>query len=592
MPRKATSGQNDVKTLYPKLMLDWDYKKNSIDPSTVLPGSGIRINWKCHKCGQCWDAVLCSRVNGKGCPYCAGLRPIKGKTDLATMYPEVAIRWNYSKNHGLTPSDVTYASTKNVWWTCEQGHEYEQKIKKKTLRGSGCPICSGHRTVVGVNDFGTVYPEIAKEWHPTKNGDKTPAMFSPKNGYKAWWKCKYGHEWQTSIHDRSSGTGCPLCKTRFSTSYAEQAIYFYVRKLYPDAISRYKDLFNNQMELDVYIPSKKVAIEYDGANWHNSNTSHEREKFKYETCQANEIFLIRVKEHTKEAWHDVANTTYYLKSHDRNELQRIIQDILDKLDSESNLWSRKNSNKLHSKIVVDFNKDNNEILSYLRQVPNSLVELRPDLVDEWHPTKNGDLKPEYFGINSNEKVWWKCKVCQHDWKTTIIHRAGKRNSGCPECAKAISGKTFTKVMIQSRGSLFDHNPEICKEWDYEKNTMTPDKVMVNTNKKYWWKCKECGYSWESSPNNRCSKGVGCPHCSGRVPMPGIDDFKTLFPNLASEWDYERNQGKNPEQYLPKSGIKVWWKCPICGHRWENIIRNRVNTKGLCPNCKSINNATI
>ncbi len=135
------------------------------------------------------------------------------------------------------------------------------QIDRRTLRGSNCPICSGHRTVKGINDFATVYPEMAKEWHPTKNGDKTPDMFSSKNGYRAWWMCKYGHEWQQTIHVRSTGTGCPYCKNRYSSSFAEQAIFFYVSKVYPDAINRCKEFFDNNMEFDIYIPSLETAIE-------------------------------------------------------------------------------------------------------------------------------------------------------------------------------------------------------------------------------------------------------------------------------------------------------------------------------------------
>ena len=359
--------------------------------------------------------------------------------DLKSTYPQIAEEWCYSKNEGLGPQDFTYGSGKLVWWKCPNGHEYQQYIKKRTLRGYNCPICSGHRTVVGINDFATVYPLIAAEWHPTRNGNNEPSMFSASNGFRAWWKCKYGHEWEATIHDRSSGTGCPYCKTRYSSSFAEQAIYYYVKKLCPDAKSRYRDCFDNGMEFDIFIPSRNVVIEYDGGYWHNSEDTHRKEAYKYRICESKGIFLIRVKEETGEKWTDVANTIFYYPPKDRKQLQNIIQGIIDTLDPTSNMFTRKHIQDYHSWITVDLDRDKDQIMDYLCEIPNSITDLRPDLIDEWNYEKNGNLTPELFGINSNERVWWRCRKCGHIWKTSIIHRAGKRNSGCPECAKAQKG---------------------------------------------------------------------------------------------------------------------------------------------------------
>jgi rubrerythrin len=507
-----------------------------------------------------------------------------GDNDLKTRYPIIAKEWHPSKNGELKPEDVSYGSKKMVWWLCPKGHVYDMAVCKRTLRGSNCPICSGHRTESGTNDFATVYQEIAKEWHPTKNGDKTPDMFSSKNGYRAWWVCRYGHEWQATIHDRTSGTECPECKNRYTTSYPEQALFYYVKQLCPDAENRYKNLFDNGMEFDVYIPSRKVAIEFDGAYWHKSEESHKKERYKYSVCQKHGIFLFRIKEETGIEWRDVADVIYYLKPRDEEKLQNIIQGIIDTLDPVSNPWTKKNINKYHSDLIVNLKRDKSAILEYLKNIPNSLVVLRPDLVQEWHPTKNGKLTPDLFGINSNESAWWRCKKCGHEWKTLIIHRAGKRNSGCPECAKTKKGETFTKNKAIERGSLAEKKPELLKQWAYDLNKVLPTEIAVNYNKKAWWRCDICGYEWESSPNNR-NKNVGCPCCSGRVPKIGENDLKTVNPDLAKEWDYSRNE-KGPEEYKPNSGKKAWWICGSCGHSWEAEIRSRNRGHG-CPECARI-----
>lgn len=498
---------------------------------------------------------------------------------------QLIAEWDWEKNDeiGLSPNKATCGSAKKAWWKCSSGHSFYKSIDKMHKNHS-CPICSGHKTVTGVNDFATCYPEIAKEWHPTKNCDVLPTDISKKNGRKVWWLCEYGHEWQATPKDRANDrTGCPICSSRRNTSFPEQAIYYYVKKLYPDAINRYKGVFDNGMELDIYIPSIQLGVEYDGGAWHNNEESHFKERTKYEICQNKNIFLIRVKERYTN-WNDVADAIYYIPNRrNRKNLSEIIQAILDSIDRASNMWTRKKPLQYHSEILVDLERDENEIKEYLTAIPNSLVELKPDLVEEWNYAKNGNLRPDMFGINSNDYVWWKCKICGHEWRTSIIHRGGKRNSGCPECSKELRGKSFVKSKVAERGSLADNNPMLAKEWHPTKNkNLMPSDITGKRFKNVWWLCSKCGYEWEASPNNR-SKGVGCPCCSGCVPKTGENDFQTLYPELSMEWHHEKNSPKMPNEFLPKSGKKVWWKCSICGFEWETEIRNRTNGHG-CPKC--------
>ena len=80
------------------------------------------------------------------------------------------------------------------------------------LKGVGCSCCRGLTVVKSINDIATTNPEIATEWHPNRNGDLLPTMVSSGSHKKVWWKCKYGHEWQSTVEKRKAGTGCPICK--------------------------------------------------------------------------------------------------------------------------------------------------------------------------------------------------------------------------------------------------------------------------------------------------------------------------------------------------------------------------------------------
>ena len=62
------------------------------------------------------------------------------------------------------------------------------------------------------------FPEVAAEWHPSKNGDMTPDRVAPYTQYKAWWKCANGHEWKATIGSRTKGTDCPYCYGRYASA--------------------------------------------------------------------------------------------------------------------------------------------------------------------------------------------------------------------------------------------------------------------------------------------------------------------------------------------------------------------------------------
>lgn len=583
---RLIKGENDLATLYPSLAKEWHPTKNGeLKPENVSSGSSKKVWWLCPE-GHSYLMVVNQRAKrGYGCPYCSGHRALKGVNDLATTNPELAEEWYYEKNGNLTPHDVTAGSRKKVWWRCEKGHAYEQLIIKRANRGYSCPYCSGHKVLRGFNDLATVNPRLAKEWHPIKNGDLTPFDVTAGSGKRVWWLCPLGHEYQATIHDRNSDdTQCPICNAKNQTSFPEQAILFYVKKLYPDAISRYKEIFEHSMELDIYVPSIRLGIEFDGANWHNSTAQYKREKKKYAICQAHQITLIRVKENVESQWKDVADAIYYIpKVRTYTQLEETINAILDSIDRNSNMWTRRNPLCFHSAVRANLERDRADILSYLNKIKDSLVELRPDVVKSWDYSKNGNLSPSMFTVSSNQIVHWKCPDCGHEWRCSINSMTRPGRYGCAECSKKRRGISFTKQVVKRVGSLAETMPDLAKEWHPTKNeALSPYDISAGRFQTVWWLCPRCGYEWEASPNNR-KKGAGCPCCSGHVPKSGENDLATLHPELLKEWDYQKNIGLDPRKLLPGSGKKVWWKCSRCGHEWETIIASRTKGHG-CPVC--------
>ena len=119
---------------------------------------------------------------------------------------------------------------------------------------------------------------------------------------------------------------------------------------------------------------------------------------------------------------------------------------------------------------------------------NDLATINPDLVQQWHPTANGNLKPTDISPGSDKEVWWLCPE-GHAYQMVVNHRA-KRGYGCPYC----SGQRILKGV----NDLATTNPELAKEWNYEKNgKLTPYDLSAGSGKKVWWLCEK-GHAYEQS----------------------------------------------------------------------------------------------
>lgn len=204
-------GQTDLASRYPTLASQWHPVKNQpLLPTEVLPGSHRKVWWLCPK-GHEWQAQIKSRVGGCNCPVCANRTLVPGENDLATVHPELARQWHPTQNGTLNPAQVLSGSRRKVWWLCSSGHAWQAEIAAR-ISGNGCPVCAGKQILSGENDLASLFPEIAMQWHPTRNGALTPHQVSPYSNRKVWWQCKLGHSYQAVIGARTvRGSSCPYC---------------------------------------------------------------------------------------------------------------------------------------------------------------------------------------------------------------------------------------------------------------------------------------------------------------------------------------------------------------------------------------------
>jgi len=187
---------------------------------------------------------------------------------------------------------------------------------------------------------------------------------------------------------------------------------------------------------------------------------------------------------------------------------------------------------------------------------NDLATLHPEVAaeaDGWDPAN--------LLASSQKKMPWKCNK-GHRWEASTYGRTTCKY-GCPYC-------TNRKVWA-GFNDLATHFPEIAKEadgWD-------PTEFLPQSNKRMSWICSE-GHRWETQIYNRTGNKSLCPYCSGKKAIKGVNDLKTLFPEIAKEAD-----GWDPSEFLSQSNKKQKWKCSL-GHRWEASIDSRRKTG--CPYC--------
>ncbi len=578
---KLIQGVNDLQTKYPEAAKYWHPTLNEpLTPSDVAYGSKIEVVWICEK-GHVWSKKVNSftsnlRRNPKssGCPVCDNKVVLAGYNDLATKFPEIAKQWDWGKNKnmGKTPTSITPYTNSKFFWEGDCGHSWEARVADRTLKNAGCPECANNRMHSGINDLQTLAPMLCSQWNEEKNG--LPADKVAANSHtQYWWKCELGHEWQDSPNRRfqqyrkTGFVNCPVCTKALHTSFPEKAVFFYASNIFKSVSENYS--FEGRLELDVFIEDEKIAIEYDGGAFHGEKKGKSDAK-KNRACKNKGIKLFRLREDSCFTLDDDGQITIPMKTNPGfSELDTGLRNLFSEIGKY-----------LNRELDIDINiaRDEEKIYAlqrlYLRK--NSLYEMRPDLLKEWDYEQNDKMgiTPKGILASSNICVYWKCKFGHPSWKASPNARA---KSGCPYC----TGKKVL-VGVNDLATVFSG---LMEEWDTELNTIDPHNVAAQSDKEAYWVCRNNpNHRWSSQITNRTTKGAGCPFCSSNQLLIGDNDFKTRYPEVAKEWDYEKNDTR-PEEYFPSSTKVVWWKGGKCGHSWDMRIVDRTGKKPQgCPIC--------
>lgn len=259
------------------------------DLNFYTKGSNKKIQWTCPTCNYSWVQMINRFVKKPKCIPCS--KSQTPSNSLTENFP--LLEKEFSSANKKEIKDLTAGSAYKASWVCSKcSHEWIASVFART-KGSGCPACAIKNRKFSVQkSLKDVAPHLAKEWADTN--PQSMSDFSYGSGFKADWVCSDGHRWSARISDRvGAGKSCPKCVNKVSK--AEDDIFTYFQK-YDIEIIRGNRKIIPPLEIDLFFPEKKLAVEFNGLYWHSEarNLDKKYHYNKFLRCQEKGIQLIQI----------------------------------------------------------------------------------------------------------------------------------------------------------------------------------------------------------------------------------------------------------------------------------------------------------
>ncbi len=492
---------------------------------------------------------------------------------LKNRFPEIAKEWNKKLNENLTPSDVTYGSSKKVWWQCpkNENHIYKAVISERTRkdgRGTGCPFCRGNNKLTPERSLAIRYPEVANFWHPTLNHPLTPNDVFYGSKKEFWWQCPISddHFWDARVNDLTSGQRCPFCAgKRVSKTNS-------LFNLFPKIAEEWHPTLNDSLTpQDVPYGSDKEVW------WRCSKdeTHQWKKKIKARTldkgkdCPFCNSIAFKFPEIAKEFHPDL---NYPLNP---NEIPYA---------SNQKIWWQCPKFENHKyQATVDSRTRNDgtgtgcpfcsnqssrpeiRILSELETIFKNVISrqrIKGKEIDIYLP----DLK---IGIEYDGYYFHKNSFDSDKRKNKLL---------CSEKIFLIRFREKPLKKIQENDILISDD---LKKSDIDKLLTIISNYQI-LDEKFLIKNVEAYKKFDNFTNNSVFKEyLNC----FPSPLPQ-NSLSETHPEIAIQWHKEKNKPLKPSNFSYGSNIKVWWQCDkFQEHSWEATITSRTGkNKTGCPHC--------
>jgi hypothetical protein len=453
---------NSLSSLFPEIaqQLHPDLN-NGVTADQIIAGSHSQYWWKCpegpdHE----WQAPVRNRAKlGQGCPSCSG-RKLSVSNSLSTLFPEIAQELHLGKNKGVTADQILAGTSTKYWWACSRvpDHTWEAPVVRRTSTGWGCPFCANQK-VSATNSLSVLFPDVAKEWHPTLNNGVTPEQVIAGSHKQYWWTCPEGpdHEWQASVKNRTfNDTGCRFCHGK------QASVTNSLASLYPSVAIQLDPEKNNGVTAEQVVAASATKYWWrcpEGPDHEWENQARHRTE-RDQGCPCCRGYKLSITNSLSSLFPDVAQQLHPYKNNGATADQ-----ILS--GTHSRYWWKCPEGPDHEwRATVDSRTSAGVgcpcCSGHKVSVTNSLPSLFPDLAKELHPEKNHGVRVESIVAGTPKNYWWKCpKGPDHEWSAQVRNRAYAGHN-CPYCNILPRSKQEIELAFELR-LFFDFDLDDHKE---------------------------------------------------------------------------------------------------------------------------------
>lgn len=357
------------------------------------------------------------------------------------------------------------------------------------------------KVLYGYNDLETWCLKHNRQLLKEYRGDISPREISHGQLISVKWQCSNcGRIYESIVKNRTGkGYGCKYC-SRQGDSFPQYYTYVALQSVFSDLIYKYNYIPNDRRhEVDIFIPSEMIAIEYDGIAWHNTPESNIRDINKESKLHELGIKLLRIVESNINKIDYINNIIYSVRDIKCENLYTLLKEYI------KNKYRKDIEKPEYTKLVSDYST---------KKLAKSLQSEFPDIAKHWNTELNG-ISAEYIAPKAAKFGWFTCNICNTNILRQIHIMTRRDKFKCPVCTG--------QIIVPGRNDLFTVRNDLMHLWDWNennKNGLNPYKLKPKTHKECHWKCPVCNFKWALSMPSMWGKKF-CNNCGTQLSINSL-----------------------------------------------------------------------